>query len=93
MAPFFLAYGLTKGAYIGTEALATVVMHLAKLVAYRESAVLPLHAGLAGLGLGPIMVFGSFAGKRVVDRLPERAFILVIELTLLAAGVLFIIKG
>jgi hypothetical protein len=93
MAPFFLAYGLTKGAYIGTEALATVVMHLAKLVAYRESAVLPLHAVLAGLGLGPIMVFGSFAGKRVVDRLPERAFILVIELTLLAAGVLFIIKG
>jgi len=24
MAPFFLAYGLGKGAYIGTEALATV---------------------------------------------------------------------
>src|SRR5258708_2102115 len=51
MAPFFLAYGLVKGAYIGTEALSTVVMHLAKLIAYRESAVLPLPAVLSGLTL------------------------------------------
>ncbi|MFZ0743511.1 MAG: sulfite exporter TauE/SafE family protein [Terracidiphilus sp.] len=90
MAPFFLAYGLVKGAYIGTEALSTVVMHVAKLVAYRESAILPLHSVLDGLALGPIMVAGSFAGKRVVDRLPERVFVLIIDLTLLAAGVLFI---
>ena len=34
MAPFFLAYGLVKGSYIGTEALATVVMHVVKLGAY-----------------------------------------------------------
>src|SRR6201998_1650561 len=90
MVPFFLAYGLVKGAYIGTEALSTVVMHLAKLIAYRESAVLPLHAILSGLALGPIMVAGSFAGKRVVDRLPERAFVLIIDLTLLTAGILFL---
>jgi uncharacterized membrane protein YfcA len=63
---------------------------LAKLVAYRESAVLPLHAILNGLALGPIMVAGSFAGKRVVDRLPERAFVLIIDITLLAAGVMFL---
>jgi len=90
MAPFFLAYGLVKGAYIGTEALSTVVMHVAKLVAYRESAILPLHAILSGLALGPIMVAGSFAGKKVVDRLPEQVFVLIIDLTLLVAGVLFL---
>ena len=90
MAPFFLAYGLVKGAYIGTEALSTVVMHVAKLIAYHESAVLPMHAIVSGLGLGPIMVAGSFAGKRVVDRLPERAFVLIIDVTLLAAGILFL---
>ena len=90
MAPFFLAYGLVKGAYIGTEALSTVVMHVAKLVAYRESAVLPLHAVLSGLALGPLMVAGSFAGKRIVNRLPERVFVLIIDLTLVTAGVLFL---
>ena len=90
MAPFFLAYGLLKGAYIGTEALSTVVMHVTKLIAYRESSVLPWHAIVSGLALGPIMVAGSFAGKRVVDRLPERAFVLIIDLTLFAAGVMFL---
>ena len=43
-----------------------------------------LHAVLSGLALGPIMVAGSFAGKRVVDRLSERVFVLIIDLTLLA---------
>jgi uncharacterized protein len=90
MAPFFLAYGLVKGAYIGTEALSTVVMHVTKLIAYRQAAILPSHAVLSGVALGPIMVAGSFAGKRVVDKLPERVFVLVIDLTLLAAGVLFL---
>lgn len=93
MAPFFLAYGLVKGAYIGTEALSTVVMHVTKLVAYRQAAILPLHAVLIGLALGPVMVFGSFVGKRVVDRLPEKIFIWLVEITLVVAGVLFLWKG
>jgi uncharacterized protein len=70
--------------------LSTVVMHLAKLIAYRESAVLPVHATLSGLALGPIMVAGSFAGKRLVDRLPETVFVRIIDVTLVAAGVLFL---
>jgi uncharacterized membrane protein YfcA len=93
MAPFFLAYGLVKGAYIGTEALSTAVMHLTKLVAYKQSAILPMHAVFAGLALGPIMVGGSFVGERIVDRISERVFVAIMELTLLAAGVLFLWKG
>jgi uncharacterized protein len=93
MAPFFLAYGLAKGAYIGTEALCTVVMHVAKLVAYRRAAILPLHAVEIGLLLGPMMIMGTLAGKRIVDRLPERIFIAIIEATLIAAGLLFLIRS
>lgn len=93
MAPFFLAYGLVKGAYIGTEALATVVMHVSKLVAYRQAAVLSGAAVLVGLALGPLMVAGSYAGKRIVDRLPERVFVVIIEAVLVAAGLLFLIRG
>jgi len=84
MAPFFLAYGLLKGAYIGTEALATVLMH---------RAVLSAPAILVGLALGPIMVGGSYVGKRVVDRLPEHMFVLLIEATMTAAALLFLLRG
>ncbi len=93
MAPFFLAYGLVKGAYIGTEALSTVVMHVTKLLAYRSSAVLPGSSIVVGLLLGPLMVFGSWTGKRIVDRLPERVFVLLIEATMTTAGLLFAIRG
>ena len=93
MAPFFLAYGLTKAAYIGTEALTTVVMHVTKLIVYRQSSVLSGHSILAVLSFGPAMILGSYVGKKVVDRLPERAFIILVEVTLVAAGVLFMVRG
>ncbi len=93
MAPFFLAYGLVKGAYIGTEALSTVVMHVTKLVAYRESSILTRLDVLIGLAIGPIMILGSFLGKRIVDRLPERVFIAIIEAVLVTAGLIFLIRG
>lgn len=93
MAPFFLAFGLVKGAYIGTEALSTVVMHVFKLIAYHQSSILPMHAVLAGLAIGPVMILGSYLGKRIVDRLPEKVFVWIIEATLLIAGIGFLWKG
>jgi len=91
MAPFFLAYGLVKGAYIGTEALATVVMHVTKLAAYQGTAILTIRAVAIGLALGPIMVVGSAAGKRLLDRLPERVFVVIIEVVLVATGGWFLV--
>lgn len=93
MAPFFLAAGLVRGAYIGTEALATVVMHVTKLVAYGTGALLTPPTVAAGLALGPVMILGSWFGKRVVDRLPDRAFLLIIDAVLVVAGVAFLVGG
>jgi uncharacterized membrane protein YfcA len=93
MAPFFLAYGLTKSAYIGTEALTTVTMHLTKLVVYRQTSVLPGHSILAGLSFGPAMILGSYVGKRVVDHMADRVFVAIIEVTLVVAGALFLLRG
>jgi hypothetical protein len=93
MAPFFLAYGLVKGAYIGTEALATVVMHVTKLAAYHQSGVLSGRALIVGIALSPLMVAGSWLGKRVVDRIHPALFVALVEATMVAAGLLFIIRG
>ncbi len=92
VAPFFLACGLVKGAYAGKEALCTVVMHVIKLVAYRGAAVLPESSIVAGLVLGPVMIAGSWIGKRVVDRLPARVFVLLSEARMTIAGLLFMIR-
>lgn len=92
MAPFFLAYGLVKGAYIGTEALATVIMHVTKLVAYGGAAILTFRNTGIGLALAPIMIVGSYVGKKILDRIPERVFVVVVELTLVVAGAGFLIR-
>ena len=93
MAPFFLAAGLVKSAYIGTEAAASVVMQLAKLVAYGIAAILTPFMGALGLVMVPAMLAGSWIGKRVVDRMSERIFIAVIEVVLVVTGVVFVIGG
>ena len=93
MAPFFLAAGLVKSAYIGTEAAATVVMHLAKLVAYGTAALLTAATVGIGLLMAPAMIAGSWIGKRIVDRLPERIFVAIVEVVLVVAGLVFLIGG
>jgi uncharacterized membrane protein YfcA len=93
MIPFFLAYGLVKGALIGTEALATVVMHVTKLVAYGSTSVLTTAGLLLGLAIGAIMILGSFVGKKLLDRLPERLFLFLVEAVLIVAGVAFLLRG
>jgi uncharacterized membrane protein YfcA len=93
MAPFFLAAGLLKSAYIGTEAAATVVMHVAKLVAYGTAALLTAATVGVGLLMAPPMIAGSWIGKRIVDRMPERVFVAVIEVVLIVAGLVFLIGG
>ncbi|MBI4336264.1 MAG: sulfite exporter TauE/SafE family protein [Chloroflexi bacterium] len=93
MAPFFLAYGLVKGWYIGTEALATVVMHITKLGVYGGYSLLSTRSVLVGLAIGGVMFLGSYVGKKVLDRLPERIFPYLIEAVLVSAGLLFLVRG
>lgn len=90
MAPFFLAVGLVKDAYIGTEALATVIVHATKLVTYQQVALLTPANALAGVMLGPVMILGSIVGKSIVGRLSESTFVALVEGTLLVAGLGFL---
>ena len=92
-APFFLAYGLSKGAYIGTEAAATVVTHVFKLVAYGSTNLLSPRVLVAGLLIAPCMFGGSWFGKRVLDGLSERTFAAVVETAMIVAGTILLIKG
>lgn len=93
MAPFFVAYGLVKGAYIGTEALATVVMHVVKLGVYSRYSLMETRTVLLGLAIGAVMFLGSYLGKRILNRVPARFFPYVIEGVLIVAGLLFVVRG
>jgi len=93
MAPFFLAYGLMRNAYIGTDALATVAMQGTKLAVFGSAQVLHLGLIVAGLTLIPFMIAGTIIGKHVLERVPERVFALLIEGMLVFAGLNFLLYG
>lgn len=91
--PFFLSFGLVKGACIGTEAMAAVAMHVFKLVAYGHTALLSTQTATVGLAIGSVMIVGSWLGKQIIHRVSNRVFVLLVEITLLAAGVTFFVRG
>jgi uncharacterized membrane protein YfcA len=92
-APFFLAYGLTKRAYIGTEAASATVMHITKLIVYGGASVLAPASVAIGLALAPATLAGTWAGTHLLDRIPARVFLVLVEAGLVVAGTLLIIRG
>ena len=85
-APFFLAYGLVKGAYLGTEALGSLAMYLAKAITFRSLGALPLETLGKGLVVGSSLVAGAFIAKRFVRRIDAERFRLLMDALLLMAG-------
>ena len=89
-APFFLAAGLTRAAYIGTEAASALTLHLTKIVTYGAGDLLTSRVVLYGLVLTPATLAGTWTGKKIVGRISDRVFVVLVEAGLLVAGVLFL---
>ncbi|MEZ0167032.1 TSUP family transporter [Kineococcus sp. LSe6-4] len=90
-APFFLAYGLTRAAYVGTEAAGALTLHLTKLAAYGAGDLLTPAVLAYGVALTPATLLGAWMGKRIVGRISERVFVVLIEIGLVAAAILFLL--
>jgi uncharacterized protein len=56
-------------------------------VVYGKLALLDLAAWGVGIGVGLVMIGGTYAGKRLVDRLPERVFPRLVEVVLVISGI------
>jgi len=84
--PFFLAYGLRRSAYVGTEAVCAMVMHLARGAALARYALLTWEALAVGAVLGATMFAGSWLGRRLLDRMSDRLFLGIIEVLLVVMG-------
>ena len=84
--PFFLAYGLTKEAFVGTEALCAVLMHFVKSIAYNRLHILNPRELLIGVSFGTVMSFGSYAAKKILEKLSREVFLKLVEVLLVVIG-------
>jgi len=91
--PFFLAFGLVKGAYLGTEAASSLFMLFAKIFVFHQLGVLDALAITQGLLLGLCVMTGSILSKRIVLALPEKRFMQLMEAVMLVSGVSILIQS
>jgi uncharacterized membrane protein YfcA len=84
--PVFIGYGLTKGAFIGTEAAASLVIYTAKTLTFQGSGALPFAVILKGLTVGASLMVGSFIAKPFLLRLTPEAFRHIMDALLVTSG-------
>ena len=88
--PFFLAYGLVKGAYLATEALGSMAIGLTKAIVFRRFDALPVETVVRGLLIGSSLMIGSRLAKGFVLRLDAERFRLLMDLLLAGAGLVLL---
>lgn len=84
--PVFLAYGLTKGAFLATEAAASLGLYVSKSITFQQFGALALPIFVKGLIVGSSVMGGAFIAKRFVLRLKPDAFQLLMDGIMIVAG-------
>ena len=84
--PLFLFYGLTKGAFLATEAASSLGLYFSKSITFQRFGALTPDVGLKGLIAGASLMSGAFIAKRFVLKLEPEVFRLVMDGIMLAAG-------
>ncbi len=88
--PFFLAYGLTRGAYLATEATGAIAINITKAIVFDRFGALPLETIARGVAVGGALTAGSWLAKRFVLAMDANQFRGVMDLLLAGAGLFMI---
>ena len=91
--PIFSGYGLTGGAFLGSEATSAVLLYLSKLATFETAGALPLVVILRGLVIGSALLVGALAARRIVDRITARTYAFLIDGVLIIGAVGMILSA
>ncbi len=89
----FLSLNLAPTAYVASEAVTAVVMHLTKTIVYGRYSLLTAQDIVTGVILGLAMVAGSWTARRFIKNMSGKVFGYFVDTLLVVAAVsLFISK-
>jgi uncharacterized membrane protein YfcA len=92
-ARFYMSYGLTRNSFVGTVAIGTFLISVAKAVSYSSLALLDWESVFVAVAIGLIMSLGAYGGARIVSRVRERAFVYIVESVMLLSGLALLVIG
>jgi uncharacterized membrane protein YfcA len=84
--PLFLFYGLSKGAFLATEAASSLGLYVSKSVTFQRFGALTPDVLLKGVVAGASLMAGAFIAKRYVLKLQPEMFRLVMDGIMILAG-------
>ena len=91
--PLFLFYGLSKGAFLATEAASSLGLYVSKSVTFQRFGALTPDVLLRGLIAGASLMSGAFIAKRYVLKLEPDMFRLVMDGIMICAGLSMLWNG
>ena len=91
--PLFLFYGLSKGAFLATEAASSLGLYVTKSIVFERFGALTMDVFIKGLTAGLSLMVGSFVAKRFVTRLDANTFRYVMDAVMIAAGISMVWSG
>ncbi|AXJ96457.1 MULTISPECIES: sulfite exporter TauE/SafE family protein [unclassified Sphingomonas] len=92
-AAIFLSLNLPPVAYVASEATTAVAMHLVKWIVY--DAAIDLGSGFwpSAVAMSIAMIAGTWAGKRIIERLPLAQFRMLVAGLLVVTAAQMIVTG
>ena len=92
-AAFFLGLNLTATAYIASEAFTALTMHIVKTIVYNKFSLIEPTDVYYGIFIGIAMICGSWTGKKIIDKLSRKNFILIVEILLIISAIQLILTS
>lgn len=84
--PIFTGFGLSGGAFLGSEAAGALVLYAGKLTTFTQLGALDETMVVHGLVIGAALMVGPFLIRRIVARASPRTYALMIDAVLVVAA-------
>ncbi len=90
---FLTSFNLSKEKYIATSAFIAIIVDVTRIPAYLKEGFLQSSNSWYLLALFPIAVVGSFLGKKIVEKVPQKSFKKVVLVAILFISIQLIYTG
>ena len=85
-AALFLSLNLTPASYIASEAVTAIAMHISKTIIYQKYLGIGFYELGIGLFMGFAMILGTWAGKKIIDKMQKEKFIKFVGILMTIIG-------
>ena len=88
-----LGLNVSASAYVATEALTAVLLHLIKSIVYGYYAAIRFDDLIQGVALGCSLMIGSWTGRKLISQISYATFTWIVEVLLLASALSLILRA